>query len=160
MAHPPPILIGIGSNDHPEHAIRQAEQALRDAFGEVRLSRILRTAPLNGRGPDYLNAVALVHSNQPPADIIALLKAIENRLGRRRQQPPNAVPRIVIDLDLLLAGDTCDDTLGLPAADLTERPFCLFPAAELLPDWLHPHHIATLRQLADQAQDNKTFAPD
>lgn len=158
MHHPPPILIGIGSNDQPERAISQAKQALREAFGQVRLSRVLRTAPLDGRGPDYLNAVALVHSDKTPAEITAQLKTIENRLGRQHQQPPDAIPRIAIDLDLLVAGNTCDDSLKLPAPDLTERPFCLFPAAELLPDWVHPHYHATLRQLADQARDRNTFA--
>ncbi|NLE54715.1 MAG: 2-amino-4-hydroxy-6-hydroxymethyldihydropteridine diphosphokinase [Lentisphaerae bacterium] len=158
MAHPPPILIGIGSNDYPERAIGKAEQALRDAFGEVSLSHVLRTAPLDGRGPDYLNAVALVHSDRTPTEIIAILKAIEDRLGRQRQQPTDAIPRIVIDLDLLIAGDVCDGSLDLPAPDLTERPFCLFPAAELLPNWLHPRHHATLRELADQARDHNSFA--
>ncbi|NMA45927.1 MAG: 2-amino-4-hydroxy-6-hydroxymethyldihydropteridine diphosphokinase [Lentisphaerae bacterium] len=150
-----PILIGIGSNEQPERAVRQAEQALRDAFGEVTLSRILRTAPLDGRGPDYLNAVALVYSDKTPAELNTLLKTIEDRLGRQRQQPANAIPRIAIDLDLLLVGDICDDSLKLPAAELTERPFCLFPAAELLPEWRHPRHHATLRQLAEQAQTDK-----
>lgn len=157
MNHPPPILIGIGSNDQPERAICQAEQALRNAFGELRLSRVLRTAPLDGRGPDYLNAVALVHSDKSPAEIVAMLKTIEDRLGRVRTHPAGTAPRIAIDLDLLIAGDTCDDALKLPATDLTERPFCLFPAAELLPDWVHPHHHATLRRLADKAQSGNTF---
>jgi len=160
MKHLSPILIGIGSNDQPEHAIHQATQALRETFGKVTLARILRTAPLDGRGPDYLNTVALVHSDKTPDEIKALLKAIEDRLGRLRQQPPDAIPRIAIDLDLLIVGDICDDALKLPSPDLTERPFCLYPAAELLPDWRHPRQHATLRQLAEQAQANKASTND
>lgn len=110
--------------------------ALRSAPG-VRLDAVSgahRTAPWGVEDqPAFLNMAAVGATTLDPVALLALLKAIEVRLGR--------VPRVrngprEIDLDLLWHGDTAMDTpaLTLPHPGLFRRAFVLAPLAEIAAD--------------------------
>ncbi|MBN2451334.1 MAG: 2-amino-4-hydroxy-6-hydroxymethyldihydropteridine diphosphokinase [Lentisphaeria bacterium] len=142
------VLIGIGSNECPERFVPRAVRLLRERFGDVRTSTFYRTRPLGGREqPDYVNGVAAVRSVLSPAAVRHQLRDIEAGCARRRD-PEDRFASRTLDLDLLLYGSLSSPADDLPAADLLERDFCLLPAAELLPDWVHPGAGRTLRQLA------------
>ena len=89
-----------------------------------------------GQGP-YLNAVAEVRTEREAHDVLEMLLAIEQKLGRERQQRDG--PR-TIDLDLLLYGDLihADERLTVPHPRMHERLFVLQPLAQLVPGLLHP----------------------
>jgi 7,8-dihydro-6-hydroxymethylpterin-pyrophosphokinase len=76
-----------------------------------------------------------------------VLSGIEDRAGRVRD-PDNRFAGRTLDLDLLLCGTTIDSGLDLPSVDLLERVFVLVPAAELMPDLVHPVLRRTLSDLA------------
>lgn len=132
--------IGLGANlGDPRAAIDHALVALRGlpCTSFVAASPLYRTAPVDAVGPDFVNAVALLETTLPAAELLARLQAIEQELGRER--PYRNAPR-TLDLDLLLYGDVQIDTpqLVVPHPRLHERAFALVPLADVWPDAVVP----------------------
>ena len=80
--------------------------------------------------PDFINAVARLDTTLDAFALLDALQALETRFGRVRSF--RNAPR-VLDLDLLLYGEHCQDspTLTLPHPRMHERAFVLAPLAEL-----------------------------
>ena len=144
-----PAYIGLGAN------LGDARAALASALAALAqipcstlhaTSAVYRSAPQGegASGPDYLNAVALLHTRLTPLALLHALQAIEQAHGRLRPYP-NA-PR-TLDLDLLLHGQTVLATpeLTLPHARLHQRAFVLQPLLALSPEL----HAPGLGRLAD-----------
>jgi 2-amino-4-hydroxy-6-hydroxymethyldihydropteridine diphosphokinase len=147
--------VGLGANLGDPRG--QVEAAFRRLAGwpgvrDARLSSLYRTAPVDAAGPDYVNAVAVLDTILSPPALLQALQTIETLHGRERPYP-NA-PR-VLDLDLLLHGDTVlqTPTLTVPHPRLHERAFVLAPLAELAPQLQVPGRgsVAALRdRICDQ----------
>lgn len=106
----------------------------------VQRSALYRSRPMGyAEQPDFVNAVAQVHTRLSPQDLMGALLDIEARHGRDRTFK-NA-PR-TLDLDLLLFDDLALHVPGLtlPHPRMTERPFVLVPLAEIAPQALIPGH--------------------
>jgi 2-amino-4-hydroxy-6-hydroxymethyldihydropteridine diphosphokinase len=128
--------VGLGSNLE-----RPQEQLLR-AFDEFsRLpgtclsasSGLYRNPPMGPvPQPDYVNAVAALETRLSPLELLDGLQAIEQAHGRVRIERWG--PR-TLDLDLLLYADQIIDEprLQVPHPGLHERPFVLYPLAEIAP---------------------------
>lgn len=136
MPHPEvTAYVALGANlGDPAQALRDALRAL-DAVSGVRLVRassLYLTAPMDSRGPDYVNAVAEVATALTAPALLDALQAIEQRAGRER--PYRNAPR-TLDLDLLLYGEGQIDSprLTVPHPRLWMRAFVLVPLAEIAP---------------------------
>jgi 2-amino-4-hydroxy-6-hydroxymethyldihydropteridine diphosphokinase len=130
------VAIGLGANlGDARAALAWALQQLQ-AHPRVTLrqvSSLYRTRPVEAEGPDYLNAVALLHTSLEPEALLRLLQDLELQAGRER--PYRHAPR-TLDLDLLLYGQRVlnSATLTLPHPRMHQRRFVLAPLAELAPD--------------------------
>ncbi len=138
--NPERVFVGLGAN------LGDAAATVRQAFDEmaalpgtqlVACSSLYRTAPVDARGPDFINAVAELSTVLEPAALLQALQAIEAR--HDRQRPYRNAPR-TLDLDLLLVGDRVIDTpsLSVPHPRLHQRAFVLEPLLELAPALSHP----------------------
>lgn len=155
-----PVLayIGLGANLGDAAAtVRAALDAVeRLAWTEALLrSPLYRSAPVDGAGPDYVNAVIAVTTRLRPHAMLALLQAIEQAHGRER--PYRNAPRS-LDLDLLLYGDCVIDTpeLSLPHPRLHERRFVLQPLSDIAPGLTIPGHGRVAQLLAGVAGQRVT----
>jgi len=134
----PRAYVALGSNlGDRESTIREAVAALGAAEGVevVSVSTLIETDPVGLLDqPRFLNGVAAVDTELPPAELLGLLLEVERRFGRVREGVPAQGPR-TLDLDLLLYGDASLDEPGLriPHARMHERAFVLGPLAELAP---------------------------
>ena len=154
-------FIGVGANlGDAQATVRAALQALGRLPQTQQLvcSSLYRSAPVDATGPDYVNAVAELHTALPPHELLRHLQAIEQSFGRTRGA--RNAPR-TLDLDLLLHGDRVlhDDALTLPHPRLHLRAFVLQPLAELDPGLSLPGLGALqpwLRRAADQAIERIT----
>ena len=141
-AHWYPAYIGIGSNlQGPGRQVKAAADLLGEQEG-LRVeatSSLYRSTAFGGiEQPDFVNAVAAVLTTLTPLELLAQLKAIENRQGRDGDEVRWG-PR-VIDLDLLVySGQTIDEpTLTVPHPGIGERNFVLLPLGEIAPDLVVP----------------------
>jgi 2-amino-4-hydroxy-6-hydroxymethyldihydropteridine diphosphokinase len=132
--------IGLGSNlGHPRRRLARAlaELARLPRTRLVAASGNYESAPVGSTEPqpDYVNAVAVVSTALEPGALLARLRAIERRLGRRRRpREPRNAPR-VLDLDLLLYGRRRIERPGLtlPHPRMHERAFVLRPLLDIAP---------------------------
>jgi len=145
-------LIALGSNlrhgefGPPRKVIEAATCALGD-IGPVRQqSQIIATLPVGPSKRRFANAAAIVESELAPAQMLALLKHIERRFGRRRGQRWGAR---VLDLDIVLwsGGIWVSQDLAVPHPQFRSRDFVLGPASTLAPGWRDPVSGLSLRQL-------------
>jgi 2-amino-4-hydroxy-6-hydroxymethyldihydropteridine diphosphokinase len=128
-------VISLGANiGDPKANLDLAIGLLREATEVIAVSSYLQTKPVGGpEQPDYLNAVAIVESELPAKDLLALLNGIETAMGRTREI--HWGPR-VIDLDLIQYGGllVTDEKLTLPHPRAHERRFVLAPWFEIEPE--------------------------
>ncbi|MBK1734805.1 2-amino-4-hydroxy-6-hydroxymethyldihydropteridine diphosphokinase [Halorhodospira abdelmalekii] len=145
-ATPVAAYIGLGSNlGDPLWQLtvavrRLAELPVSQLTG---LSAFYRNPALSAPGlaaqPDFVNAVAELRTHLSAERLLAALHRIEARQQRRRDPQQRWGPR-TLDLDLLLYGELCTTSaqLQVPHPRLTERPFALYPLAEIAPTALIP----------------------
>ena len=128
-------VISLGANiGDPNANLDSAIGLLREVTEVLAVSNYLQTKPVGGpEQPDYLNAVAIVESELPAKDLLALLNGIETAMGRTREI--HWGPR-VIDLDLIQYGGLLvnDEKLTLPHPRAHERRFVLAPWFEIEPE--------------------------
>ena len=128
-------VIALGANiGNPREQLDIAITLLRESTDLIAVSSYHATKPVGGPPqPDYLNAICLVESELPAADLLALLHGIEKTLGRERREVWG--PR-TIDLDLIQYGALLSsaDELTLPHPRAHERRFVLEPWLEIEPD--------------------------
>lgn len=135
-SHPTQLAyIGLGANlGDRGQALAQAVRSVAALPGTrlEQVSSLYVSAPVDSDGPDYLNAVAAVHTALPPLELLHALQAIELAAGRER--PYRNAPR-TLDLDVLLYGEQRINTpeLTVPHPRIAERAFVLLPLAELAP---------------------------
>lgn len=129
-------FIGLGSNlDRPAQRLTSALQAIARLPGLTlqHHSRLYASAPIGPQDqPDYVNAVAEVHSSLTPHALLHSLQALELAAGRQRLRHWG---ERTLDLDILLFGNQCIDTtdLQIPHPQMTQRAFVLHPLLEIAP---------------------------
>lgn len=144
------VYLSLGSNlGDRERNLSTAIEHLA-ALGEViAVSSVYETEPVElARQPWFLNCAVALQTEKMPKQFLAALQSIEKAMGRQRTQPKG--PR-VIDLDILLFGNSVVDTAGLtiPHPALHQRRFVLEPLAEIAPEQRHPVFKRTVRELRD-----------
>ncbi|MFC1878834.1 2-amino-4-hydroxy-6-hydroxymethyldihydropteridine diphosphokinase [Chloroflexota bacterium] len=129
-------------------------QAAMDAFApEI---RVAATSPVYETPPwgyldqaAFLNQVVQVETGLSPEALLAVLKRLEEELGR--QASIRYGPRL-IDLDILFYDDLVLETavLTIPHPRMRGRAFVFVPLADLVPDLIHPKLGLTVRQLCQE----------
>jgi 2-amino-4-hydroxy-6-hydroxymethyldihydropteridine diphosphokinase len=155
------VFIGLGANLGDARAtVRDALTALQSlaGAGSFHASAPYGSAPVDSNGPDYVNAVARLHTALGPHALLDALQAIEQRFGRDR--PYRNAPR-TLDLDVLLYGvegdaggvSLHDERLTVPHPRAAQRTFVLEPLAELWPQGEIPGAGRVADLLAAARQD-------
>lgn len=133
-------LIALGSNmGDPLCNLQTAlTQIHKNAGTLLTVSRFHWTSPVGGPPQnDFLNAVAILETQETPEILLEKLLQIEQAMGRIREVKWG--PRL-IDLDLIFFEQEIRETpeLWLPHPLAHERLFVLEPALEIAPEWYHP----------------------
>lgn len=141
--------IALGSNlgKKKENLLRAIELMKNEGIKVTKVSSFLLTEPYGVKDqPDFLNGVIEVEYDKAPEQLLTLLLAIENEMGRVRTRHWG---ERVIDLDLLLFGHEIRKTpeLTLPHKDMENREFVLAPLAEIAPNITIPGASETIKEL-------------
>ena len=144
------VYLSLGSNlGDREGNLRAAIERLATLGEVVAVSSFYETEPVEfARQPWFLNCAVAMQTEKMPKQFLTAVQGIEKAMGRQRTQPKG--PR-VIDLDILLFGNSIVDTGGLtiPHPALHQRRFVLEPLAEIAPEQRHPVFKRSIRDLRD-----------
>jgi 2-amino-4-hydroxy-6-hydroxymethyldihydropteridine diphosphokinase len=134
------LYLSLGSNLGNKHEnIRKAFDMITLEVGDIISSSALYKTQAWGNEDqeDFLNQVVRLYSDLEPTFLLKTLLAIEDKLGRVRDDRWG--PRL-IDIDILYYGNYVidRDDLIIPHPELTERKFVLVPLSEIAPTYQHP----------------------
>lgn len=121
------VVVAIGSNIEPEKNVSLARKHISTELKIVKTSQFIKTKPIGNKDqPEFLNGALLIESDLTIENLKDLLREIEDKIGRNRDNDKFG-PR-VIDLDVVVwNGNIIDD-------DVYERRFLQKSITELLPE--------------------------
>ena len=110
------------------------------------ISCIIDSRPIGPSQRTYANAVGILDSKHAPPVLLAKLKKIERKAGRRPGKRWGARP---LDLDIISwsGGIWASPGLTIPHPEFRKRRFVLAPLCEIAPGWRDPVTHLTARQL-------------
>ena len=140
------VYVGLGANlgDRGEALLQALQRMAQLPHTQLlAVSSLYSSAPVDATGPDYLNAVAALHTQLPADGFLQALQALELAAGRER--PYRNAPR-TLDLDVLLWGTQTLNTpaLVVPHPRMHERAFVLQPLHEIAPERVSAAQLAAV----------------
>ena len=145
------VYLGLGTNLGDRRMnLQTAIRALPPAVLVRAESKIYETPAWGYEDqPRFLNMAIEAQTELAPKDLLAHIKEIERRLGRKATFRWG--PR-VIDIDILFFDELVLESpqLIIPHARLQERAFVLVPLRDLAPDLMHPVLHKSIRQLSEE----------
>lgn len=95
------VIIGIGSNIHPEENIYRAIDLLKQHTLLLKKSSFIETEPIGfTEQANFINGAVLIETEKSVDELKNLLHEIENQLGRIRTE--NKFGPRTIDLDIIM----------------------------------------------------------
>lgn len=148
--------LSLGSNlGNRGKNLDQALSLLEDECVEIiQSSSVYETQPVDFPSqPWFYNQVVEIVTGRDPQDLLALVKRIEQKMGRIAQVQKG--PR-TIDIDILLAEDKVMHTkeLKIPHPSLDRRNFVLIPFSEMAPETVHPILDQTIQSILEKSSDH------
>lgn len=149
------VYLSIGSNVAREQNIGLAVRRLRERFGKLELSSVYESEAVGFEGHPFYNVAVGLVSDESPAELVEVLRAIEDESGRTRKGVKYG-PR-TLDIDLLLYDDkVCSKKgLDLPRDEVTRYAFVLRPLAEIAESVRHPTAGKTIGELWSEFDDSE-----
>ena len=135
------VFIGLGSN--VGNRLLNIEKAI-DLINENSNCKVVKTSSIFEsvafgvkEQNNFLNSVVCIETDFDPANLLKLLKNIENKIGRTKTEKWG--PR-EIDLDILLFDNLIlsENNLTIPHKGIQERDFVMVPLTEIEPEIVHP----------------------
>ncbi len=134
------VYLGLGSNlGNRQENLDLACQHISESIGAIiAQSSIYETAAWGlTEQNDFLNQVICITTDYEATEVLGMILAVEQSMGRIREVKWGAR---IIDIDILYYNDAIIklDNLTIPHPFIQDRRFVLAPLAEVAPDLIHP----------------------
>jgi len=148
-------FLSLGSNlgDREKNLTRALSLLQKKGVKIRKTSSLYETQPVDISSKAWFyNQVAEVQVEIEPKELLALVKRIEKKMGRKAEG--REINRI-IDIDILLAEGRIIHTkeLEIPHPKMEKRNFVLLPLLEISPDTVHPRLGESIRVLWEKSKD-------
>ena len=149
-------FLSLGSNIGNRLAnLQEAVFQISDRIGQVlAVSSVFRSASWGYQGNEYYNICLEVSTSLNPEILLEKILAIEQALGRTRDQESAYKDRL-IDIDILLfdAEIIFYNNLKVPHPEMLKRKFVLAPLSEIAPNLIHPIAKKSIRYCLAHCED-------
>ena len=149
-------FLSLGSNIGNRLAnLQEAVFQISDRIGQVlAVSSVFRSASWGYQGNEYFNICLEVSTSLNPEILLEKILAIEQTLGRTRNQEPAYADRL-IDIDILLFDVEIIfyNNLKVPHPEMLRRKFVLAPLSEIAPNLIHPIAKKSIRYCLAHCED-------
>ena len=143
------IFVGIGSNIDREKNIKSCMTILKKMYGDIMISPVYETESMGFSGPNFYNLVSCFETDESIYELKNTLNEIENNHGRHFNETKFSSRTLDIDIlyydDLILS----DDKVQVPRKEICEYDFVLKPLIDLVPDFIHPVHNISHKEILD-----------
>jgi len=136
------VYLALGSNlENPVEQLNQALQTLEKlSITPIIHSDFYKSKALGPQSqPDYINAAALIQTQDAALTLLRKLQKIEDNQGRNRKVERWGAR--TLDLDILLYDQLILNTpsLTIPHKEMLKRAFVLYPLYEIAPKLILPN---------------------
>ena len=152
----PHIYLSLGSNlGRRELHLERALALIQERIGRPEsISRIYESEAWGfASTSNFYNCCISLHTDLAPEHLLHLLLEIEQEMGRLRKG--RGYSDRIIDIDLLLYGDSCISAPGLtvPHPSMADRKFVLAPLAEIAAGVTHPVSGKNILDMLEECPD-------
>ena len=149
------IFVGIGSNIDREKNIKSCMTILKGIYGDMMISPVYETESMGFDGPNFYNLVSCFETDQSVYDLKNTLNEIENDHGRHLNE--TKFSSRTLDIDILYYDDLVlsDDKIQIPRKEICEYDFVLKPLVDLVPDFIHPGHNISHKDMINNIKIKK-----
>ena len=148
------ILLGSNLGDKKKN-IEYAVDVLSEECGKIlKKSSFYDTEPWGTSSSNiYLNLAIVIETSINPFELLSITQKIETKIGRTRL---NKWEDRIIDIDIILYENVIIDSenLKIPHPEFQKRKFCLIPANEIMPEWVHPLYHKKIKELLLLCKDS------
>lgn len=135
------VILSIGSNKGEKlSTIQKCIRLIHNKIGTIiRTSKLYESPAWGFESDDFYNCAVLIHSEKSAKIILSEILALENKLGRIRNNQEGYQAR-TIDIDIIAFNNEVIETedLQIPHPEMQNRLFVLLPMHDLKSDFLHP----------------------
>ena len=149
------IFVGIGSNIDREKNIKSCMSILKGVYGDMMVSPVYETESMGFDGPNFYNLVSCFETAQSVYELKNTLNDIENDHGRHFKE--TKFSSRTLDIDILYYDDLVlsDDKIQIPRKEICEYDFVLKPLVDLVPDFIHPTHNISHKDMMNNIKIKK-----
>ena len=132
------VTLSLGSNMNARDNLTSCLDALLLQFQDLSLSCVFESEAVGFEGDNFLNMAVALETDLPLKELSVLLKSIEDKHGRDRNQPKFSGRSL--DIDILTYNNKVGsfDGIVLPREEIIHNAFVLWPLSQIMPSMKHP----------------------